>query len=211
MPVFKSGKGLAPPWCELEFFEVVRLKPGETRIFERVSDREKIIVGSGMCRIRVGPMVADAGERTNLNLPTPDGQFDVIEVLRPTTLVRMCGHWGDDIGGSGLFSVEKVAHPVEKGDPTHYEKETGIDQHYHDCDEYWIIYEGRGTAMSEGKFYDVQPGDCLAIGMGWHHDFPKVQESVKAVYFETTMEGQKRRGHLWNHTHGRAQPKVDRV
>ena len=32
-----------------------------------------------------------------------------------------------------------------------------------------------------------------------------------AVYFETTMEGEKRRGHLWDHIHGKAQPRAERV
>ena len=30
-------------------------------------------------------------------------------------------------------------------------------------------------------------------------------------FFETTLDGQKRRGHLWNHMHGLAQPQADRV
>lgn len=29
-------------------------------------------------------------------------------------------------------------------------------------------------------------------------------------YFETTMMGEKRRGHLWEHTHGKAQPQAER-
>ena len=32
-----------------------------------------------------------------------------------------------------------------------------------------------------------------------------------AVYFDITMEGEKRRGHLWDHTHGKAQPRAERV
>jgi mannose-6-phosphate isomerase-like protein (cupin superfamily) len=67
------------------------------------------------------------------------------------------------------------------------------------------------VVVSEGKAYEVAPGDCLATGMGHHHDFPRVHEPVKGVYFETTLEGLKRRGHLWNHTHGPAQPRRDRV
>ncbi|MAG17292.1 MAG: hypothetical protein CMJ21_04395, partial [Phycisphaerae bacterium] len=54
-------------------------------------------------------------------------------------------------------------------------------------------------------------GDCLATGMGHHHDVRYVHEPLNSVYFETTMMGQKRRGHLWNHTHGPAQPRMDRV
>ena len=47
--------------------------------------------------------------------------------------------------------------------------------------------------------------------MGHHHDFPEVFEPVRAVYFETTLEGQKRRGHLWEHTHGPSAPAPGRV
>jgi hypothetical protein len=47
--------------------------------------------------------------------------------------------------------------------------------------------------------------------MGHHHDFPQVREPVWAVYFETTLRGAKRRGHLWEHTHGPARPTVDYV
>lgn len=70
---------------------------------------------------------------------------------------------------------------------------------------------GRGTAVSEGKHYAVGPGDCVATGMGHHHGFPLVAEPVRAVCFETALEGRKRRGHLWNHTHGPAEPRADRV
>lgn len=47
MPVFKSGTGLAPAWCELEYFEIVDLQSGETHTFERMGRKEKLIVGQG--------------------------------------------------------------------------------------------------------------------------------------------------------------------
>ncbi len=123
-------------------------------------------------------------------------------------LVRMCGRWGEQTGGSGLFEVRTSDSPQDRGDPVDYPKTTNFDRHYHDCDEYWIIFAGSGIAVSEEKFYQLHPGDCLATGMGHHHDFPRSGEPVKAVYFETTLEGQKRLGHLWNHTHGQAEPKT---
>jgi mannose-6-phosphate isomerase-like protein (cupin superfamily) len=64
---------------------------------------------------------------------------------------------------------------------------------------------------SEGKRYEVRPGDCVATGMGHHHDFAEVLEPVQGVYLETTLEGQQRRGHLWEHTHGPAHPHPGRV
>jgi len=38
-----------------------------------------------------------------------------------------------------------------------------------------------------------------------------IESEVKAVFFETTLEGKQRTGHLWNHTHGVAQPRLERV
>jgi mannose-6-phosphate isomerase-like protein (cupin superfamily) len=212
MPVFRSGKGLAPAWCELEYFEIVELPTGATHIFERLGEKEKLIVGKGECRIAFNGQTIAADERTNLDLTVSDSKFEVLEVLSDVTLIRMCGRWGNDTGGAGIFTVVKPDKRAEdRGDPVDYSKETHFDNHYHDCDEYWILFEGSGIAVSEGKHYEVGPGDCIATGMGYHHDFPQVFEPVKAVYFETTIEGQQRRGHLWNHTHGTAEPRKDRV
>ena len=108
--------------------------------------------------------------------------------------------------GSASSACREVDDPHDRGDPVSYPKATAFDAHYHDCDEYWIIFEGEGVAVSEGIAYDVAPGDCIATGMGHHHDFPQASETVRAVFFETTLKGDKRRGHLWNHTHGPAQP-----
>ena len=211
MPVFKSGKGLAPAWCEMEYFEIVELPTGATHAFERIGKKEKLIIGKGQCRIAFACQTITVDEGANLDLDTADGRFDVLESLSDTTLIRMCVRWGDETGGSGIFTVVKSDTPRDSGDPVNYPKETNFDNHYHDCDEYWIIFEGRGIAVSEGKSYEVGPGDCIVTGMGHHHDFPQVFEPVKAVFFETTLEGQKRHGHLWNHKHGPAQPKKERI
>jgi mannose-6-phosphate isomerase-like protein (cupin superfamily) len=210
MPVFRSGD-TPPAWCELRFFEIVELRPGETRRFERVGPKEKLVVGRGACRVAIGTEDQEAREGANLDLAGGDECFEVRSVEQPVTLIRMCGNWGDELGGSGLFGVTPVENPSDRGDPVPYPKETAFDAHYHDCDEYWILFEGRGTAVSEGRHYEVGPGVCVATGMGHHHDFPLAAEPVRAVFFETTMAGQRRRGHLWNHTHGAAEPKAERV
>lgn len=210
MPVFKSGD-VVPDWCELKFFEIVTLQPGDVHVFVRKGPKEKLIVGDGRCQLLILDETVDVEARSNLNLNSPEGAFEVVDVSEPTTLIRMAGVWGEDVGGSGLFAVDSVANPEERGDPAPYTKSTGIDNHFHDCDEYWIVFQGCGEVVSEKKHYEVGVGDCLAIGMGWHHDFPRVDAPVKAVYFETTMQGEKRRGHLWEHTYGPAKPVLDRV
>ena len=195
----------------MDHFEIVALSEGDSLAFERVGVKEKIIVGKGECVVRHGGNVVNAKTGTNLDLIEPSDRFAISDVVADTVLIRMCGRWGDEIGGSGLFGAASNPNPSYGGDPVDYAKATNFDSHYHDCDEYWILFEGRGIAVSEGKHYDVCAGDCIVTGMGFHHDFPIVHEPVKAVYFETTIEGQKRRGHLWNHTHGPAQPQSERV
>jgi mannose-6-phosphate isomerase-like protein (cupin superfamily) len=212
MPVFKSGKGLAPKWCEMDYFDIVRLSPGQTHKFTRMGPKEKLIVGGGFCEIVAdGKVVIVGGEHTNVELISPQGQFEVRRVYGPTVLIRMSGRWGEQVGGSGLFGVANSDAPKDGGDKGDYKKTTCFDNHFHDCDEYWIVYEGSGVAVSEGKTFEVGAGDCIVTGMGHHHDFPIVHEPVKAVYFETTIEGAKRGGHLWEHAHGKAKPVKERV
>lgn len=211
MPVFKSGRGLAPDWCEMERFEILHLCPGQTHKFDCSGTKEKLIVGEGKCRVTFEGRSVEAKKTTNLDLTTPDGHFEVADVSEETTLIRMCGRWGEDLGGSGLFHMVRSDAPKDVGDPADYPKATNFDKHFHDCDEYWIVYKGRGTIYSEGEMHPIGLGECLATGMGHHHDLPLVEEPIHAVFFETTMEGQKRRGHLWEHTHGKAQPQMERV
>ena len=211
MPVFSSGQGQAPEWCELECFDIVELPAGDSHRFQRTGQREKLIVGKGRCRLAYGGQTATVEEGANLDLTSPEDCFEVLAALSDCTLIRMCGRWGEETGGSGLFAGDTSADPQDGGDPVEYPKSTNFDNHYHDCDEYWIIFEGRGLAVSEGQEYEVGPGDCVVTGMGHHHDLPQVHEPIGAVYFETTLEGEKRLGHLWEHTHGPAQPKAERV
>jgi mannose-6-phosphate isomerase-like protein (cupin superfamily) len=211
MPVFQSSTKSIPDWCELHSFEIVQLAPGETHSFERRSPKEKLIVAEGSCAITFAVETVDVIPRANLDLPEGAAGFVVSATQGPTILIWMSGIWGDQIGGSGQFSVDPSDQPNDSGDPHNYPQQTNFDRHYHDCDEYWIIYGGRGVAYSEEKRYEIKAGDCVATGMGHHHDIPIVYETIKGVYFETTLEGQKRLGHLWDHRHGIAQPKMDRT
>jgi mannose-6-phosphate isomerase-like protein (cupin superfamily) len=196
MPVFKSGEGLAPKWCELKYFEIVNLPKGTKKEFKKTYKKEKIIITDGKGKAFINGNEVDVAEHTNIDVNENETGFKITEVTNDLTLVRMCGTWGNEVGGSGIFGV------AENGK---------FDNHYHDCDEYWILVKGKGKVVSEGKTYTVGAGDCIATGMGFNHDFPEVFEPVKSVYFETTIEGKKRLGHLWEHQHGKAIPKKDRI
>jgi hypothetical protein len=59
MPVFKSGESV-PDWCELKYFDIVELQPGDTHVFERVAEMEKVMVGSGGRRSKNAIGIADS-------------------------------------------------------------------------------------------------------------------------------------------------------
>jgi mannose-6-phosphate isomerase-like protein (cupin superfamily) len=200
---------VAPAWCEMTFFEIVTLPRGAHHRFARRAPKEKLIVCQGRALIAIDGSEVDATAGRNLDLPSGAEGFDVREIHEEIVAVRLCGDWGEETGGSGLFTVASSDSPADRGDPVPYPKTTNFDSHYHDCDEYWVVWAGRGEAVSEGQAYDVVPGDCVATAMDHHHDVPHVREPLHGVYFETTLRGKKRRGHLWEHTHGPAHPAPD--
>jgi mannose-6-phosphate isomerase-like protein (cupin superfamily) len=209
MTVFRSDT--APPaWCELEGFEIITLGLGE--VAERRPDarRERLIGTAGTTQIRRGRGSLLLKEAQFLDIDPAEGAWSAAGTTASAQLVRLSGRWGEEIAGCGIFRVTR-SEERNNGDPVTYPKHTRIDRHYHDCDEYWIVLEGSGTAVVDDRHSSMGPGDCLAIGMGHHHDFPLVDSEVKAVFFETTLEGAKRTGHLWEHTHGAAHPVPERV
>ncbi len=112
MPVFHAGPGQAPPWCEMRQFDIVRLAAGAAPYdFGRAGPREKLIVGEGACTVSAAGRELAAGEGANIDLPAgeQEGGFSILDVAEDATLIRMAGHWGDEVGGSGLFSVEEAA------------------------------------------------------------------------------------------------------
>lgn len=209
MTVFRSDA--APPsWCELERFEIISPARDE-RISRTPSTRTEQLIGTaGTCQLRRGDTSLLLKEAQFIDLDPQAGAWTMIGASDPAQFVRLCGHWGREMAGCGIFRVQR-SDGGDKGDPVTYPKHTAIDRHYHDCDEYWIILDGAGEVVVDGRHAHVQPGDCLCIGTGHPHDFPLINSPVKAVFFETTLYGRKRTGHLWNHTHGPAEPMPGRV
>lgn len=211
MPIFKSGEGFAPSWCDLEYFEILRLGVGAACEFTRRGGKERLIVGRGACALRANGKDRTLREGDVVDLPHDARDIRISDVTEEAVLVRVSGHWGDETGSCGVFTLSPSLHPSNSGDPTSYTRNTEFDNHYHDFDEYWIIFAGRGEVVTEGRRYEVHAGDCVATGKGHHHDFPWVHETVRGVWFETSLQGARRLGHLWEHTHGTAQPEVSRI
>ena len=71
-----------------------------------------------------------------------------------------------------------------------------FDCHYHDCDEYWLVFSGRAKVMSEGQEFYVRPGDIVCTQTGDEHDVLEVYEDLAAFWFEDETPPGGRTGHL---------------
>ena len=71
-----------------------------------------------------------------------------------------------------------------------------FDCHYHDCNEYWLIFKGRAKVMSEGKRCYVGPGDIVCTKAGDEHDILEVYESLEGYWFEDATAKGGKVGHL---------------
>ena len=69
--------------------------------------------------------------------------------------------------------------------------------HYHDCDEFIFMLEGRCVMQSEGILYTLEKGDVLATRMGDEHELLEILEDTVFFWLETELRGQKRSGHLY--------------
>jgi mannose-6-phosphate isomerase-like protein (cupin superfamily) len=175
------------PWVELDDFETFPMDPRDhtaRHALTRGGGRERVIVLSGEVAAEWAGGRISLRRNDWLELPA-DGAVR-LQALMPAELMRVAGRWRD-VSVLTIFRVRP---------------DTAFDTHYHDCDEYWLFYRGRGTALSEGITYSVGPGDVIATGMGHEHGFEPVTEIVEAIALEGAMEGAGRRGHLHRDEHG---------
>ena len=79
----------------------------------------------------------------------------------------------------------------------HVPTETGrFDCHFHDCNEYWLIFQGKAKIATEGVSFYVKKGDIVCTRAGDEHDVLEVYESLQAFWFEDATPDGGRIGHL---------------
>jgi len=71
-----------------------------------------------------------------------------------------------------------------------------FDCHFHDCDEYWLIFKGKAKITSENQTYYVKSGDIVCTAAGEEHDVIEIYEDLEAFYFEDATPERGRIGHL---------------
>jgi quercetin dioxygenase-like cupin family protein len=76
------------------------------------------------------------------------------------------------------------------------------DYHYHDGDEYWMVFRGHFTLNYDAREYAMKPGLMLAAGTGWEHGSTAPEEHFEAIVMAMGLSGQKRDGHLAREMHG---------
>jgi mannose-6-phosphate isomerase-like protein (cupin superfamily) len=203
--IFQPGDS-PPAWCELKDFKLLTFEGLSAIELRRRRPRERLIITAASAQISFSGRSQVLSERQFFDLPDGVSEYVITPVRAGANAVLLMGAWGDELGGCGVFTARNEESPSDRGDPVDYEKHTSVDSHYHDCDEYWIGLEGRGEAIVGGRRIPLGAGECVPIRTGHHHDLPNAPEGIRAVFFETTLIGKKRVGHLWEHAHGPATP-----
>ena len=200
MPLLKISENKFPEWSEVKRISQFPINPNSTVEITKSFLKYALFVISGDCIIRTNGY--EKTFKKNDSLFFNKKRISIKSSHQKAEIVMIEGTWNDEIGGSAVFKMSKHSIPKNLGDSVDYSRTNDFDNHYHDFDEYWIILKGRGCAVSEGVKYKFSGGDIIATRMCDHHDLPEVYEDIHGIYFETSLRGQKRIGHLWNHTHG---------
>lgn len=69
------------------------------------------------------------------------------------------------------------------------------DLHYHDCDEWWIVFAGRARVESAEGTTEVGPGDMLFTPAGERHRITAI-EATTLAWIEGPIRSGGREGHL---------------
>lgn len=198
MPLLNVENLELPDWSELDNIRIIKLDANSDVKLNTDFEKWALFVTIGDC------VVTDEDERYCSEGDEFFGHgnsLKIITKIKSVSVVLVEGKWKNPVGNSGVFRMNISDHPRNIGDEAEYFRNTDFDNHYHDCDEYWIITEGKGIAITENNKFKFQSGDIIATKAGDHHDLPEIHEKIVGVYFETTLKGKQRRGHLWNHTH----------
>lgn len=183
-----------PTAAEVDFFEILQIRKQGACELRQKALHEMLFVAEGAGEISGGCRTQRLQAGDSIPLPDDAATF---RADGNTILIRIGGHWSEHCGSNGLFQLDRSIRPENRGDPVEHYRNTVFDNHFHDCDECWIIYRGLGLVVSGGETFLVGPGDCVLTWQGEHHDFPVVYKKIYGLWFETNLKGSKRSGHLY--------------
>ena len=108
-------------------------------------------------------------------------------------LARVEGHWSSTIRSEICM--------FQPGNP--------CDLHYHDGDEYWIVFRGHFNLNYHGMTVRTGPGHLLAFGKGFEHGLLDPEEVMQGIVLAMPLEGAMRDGHLNRERNGDPTPGRD--
>jgi mannose-6-phosphate isomerase-like protein (cupin superfamily) len=205
MPLVAHGEDF-PGWSKVQRYREFAVAPDQKLAIAATRPSARLLTMAGMCIAQSGRRRTALWPQQFLDLTPGSKGFEVLGTRQDCQLMLFEGDWGEEVGACGVYEIFPSAKNPNRGDPVEYEKSTTFDSHYHDFDEYWMILTGACEVVIDQTHFDAGPGDCVAIGMGHHHDMAHITGSVKFGFFQTIPEGTGRSGHLWEHTHGIAKP-----
>ena len=106
------------------------------------------------------------------------GDGDLVVVRRLSVDARPS--WSD-VTSAGVFRVEPGGR---------------FDRHFHDCDEYWLLFAGRARVVVGEATFEVAPGDIVCTPTGTVHDVVGVYATLEGFWFEGATPEGGRIGHL---------------
>jgi mannose-6-phosphate isomerase-like protein (cupin superfamily) len=168
------------------FWGTYQLAPDPTfRELKPTTPRERVIVLHGEVSVESELGRFTLKRRDFVEIPQSGARVTNIGTSS-AELARIAGHWTQVIRNEiCLFRPDKPC-----------------DYHFHDGDEYWMVFRGHFTLNYDGKKYDMRPGLMMAAGMGFEHGSVNPEEHFEAVVMAMGLEGQKRDGHLNREMHG---------
>jgi mannose-6-phosphate isomerase-like protein (cupin superfamily) len=212
MPVIRNYKYQdLPKWSDMKKYELAILKKNQPIKIKNDYKELCLVVLFGNCSIddNGNKKKLGRGEKYYTKAKELVLNYEHLYFSDKCHVMLIYGNW--EYADVNIFIADRYDIPENYGTRINWYTNSGLDNHYHDFDEYWIVYEGSGVAYSEGKPYEVKAGDCLVTGIGHHHHLAIVHDTIQAIAIETQAMGQKREGHLWEHTHGMAVPRMDRI
>ena len=162
--------------------------PSSHRI-EPTHPKERLVVISGDAQIESEHGRFTLHKRDYYDVPAGGATITNIGTSM-AEIAHISGHWDKTIRSEICM--------FQPGNP--------CDVHYHDGDEYWVIFRGHFTLDYNGRKVPVGPGDLLAAGMGFEHGALEPEEVMQAIVLATPLEGRERDGHLNRENNGAPTP-----
>ncbi len=150
-----------------------------SRRIEPTRPKDRIVVISGDVQV-----VSDHGrftlhKRDYYDIPA-SGAILTNASASMAELARIEGHWAHTIRSEICM--------FQPGNP--------CEMHYHDGDEYWVVFRGHFSVDYNGLQVPTGPGELIAFGKGYEHGLTEPGEVMQAIVLAMPLEDAQRDGHL---------------